>query len=224
MTVTRIFVATILAVTFVFISVSAGEKEGGSASASPEISGLLESIGKKVSDFKSLKTSFVQEKNLSVFQKKIILKGRVCLQKPGKLAWHVDHPCRYSVVITDRSIRQWDEGTKEVQETPLSGNPVFQNITNQLAVWFSGDYCSLLQDYCVTVREKKPVILRFVPKEKNMAAKVIKSITVTFREDERYIKRIDILEVGGDSTTIVFDNTEFNPPPQELDFEVKRRV
>jgi len=68
---------------------------------------MLRRLGENVSAFKSLKTNFVQEKDLAIFQNRIIMKGRIYLQKPNRMAWHVDEPVKYSVVITDKSIRQW---------------------------------------------------------------------------------------------------------------------
>jgi outer membrane lipoprotein carrier protein len=189
-----------------------------------DVHDMLRGLGEKVSNFKSLKTNFIQEKNLAIFKNKIILRGRIYLQKPNKIAWHVDEPVKYSVLITDKSIRQWDEDTNQVQEMSLSGNPVFQNVLNQLAVWFSGDYVSLLKDYDVLLLWKSPLVFEFIPKKGNVAGKIIKSITISVRDDERYLKQIKILEISGDSTTIIFKDTIFNAPIDNLDFEVKRRV
>jgi len=194
------------------------------ADESPDVTDMLRRLGENVSTFKNLKTEFVQEKNLAIFRNKIILKGRIFLQKPDKIAWHVDEPVKYSVVITDKSIRQWDEDTNRVQETALSGNPVFQNILNQLTVWFSGNYVPLLKDYDVRLLQKSPLVFEFIPKKSSAAGKFIKGITISLREDERYLKQIRILEISGDSTTIIFKDTIFDVPAENLDFEVKRRV
>jgi len=189
-----------------------------------DVTNLLRLLGKKISDFNNLKTDFVEEKDLAIFQKKIVLKGRVCIQKPNKIAWHVDKPIKYSVVITDTSILQWDEETNQVQEISLSQNPVFQNVLNQLTVWFTGDFTTFLEDYTIRVLRKSPFVIEFIPKEKNIAGKFVKSITITLREDERYLKQIKIQETNGDSTTITFNDTIINVPLDSLDFEVKRRV
>lgn len=194
------------------------------ADETSDIIEMLRRLGENVSAFKSLKTNFVQEKDLAIFQNKIIMKGRIYLQKPNRMAWHVDEPVKYSVVITDKLIRQWDEDTNRVQEIALSGNPVFQNVLNQLTVWFSGDYISLLKDYDVRILKKAPLVFEFTPKGNNIAGKIIKSITVSLREDEKYLRQIRILELSGDSTTITFKDTIFNAPINDLDFEVKRRV
>ena len=194
-----------------------------SSQENTDIPELLRKLGQKASDFKTLKTDFVQEKNLAVFQNKIVMKGRIYLQKPHRIAWHVDKPVKYSVLITDKVIRQWDEDTNQVQELPLSKNPVFKVVLGQLTTWFSGNYISLLDDYSLLVKKQNPFIFEFIPKETNFAKKIIRSITVTFRDDERYLKQIKILEISGDSTIITFENTVLNPPLEDHLFQVGRR-
>jgi outer membrane lipoprotein-sorting protein len=221
MKINKIFFISCLFTCFLFLFLASTLTAGDEAA---DITEMLRRLGENVSAFKSLKTNFVQEKDLAIFQNKIIMKGRIYLQKPNRMAWHVDEPVKYSVVITDKLIRQWDEDTNRVQEIALSGNPVFQNVLNQLTVWFSGDYISLLKDYNVRILKKSPLSFEFTPKENNVAGKIIKSITIGLREDERYLQQIKILEISGDSTTIIFKDTIFNAPINDQDFEVKRRV
>ncbi len=181
---------------------------------------FLNELGKSVSGFNSLKTEFTQEKEMAMFKEKLIMKGRIYLQKPGKVAWHVDSPVRYSVLITDKLIRQWDEDTNKVQEVSLTKNPLFQNVLNQLTVWFSGDYSSLLPVNTIRVTHDSPLAIEFLPTDRNVAGKVIRSITVTFREDRKYLQQIRIREVSGDVTTISFINTLLNVPLDSSSFDV----
>jgi len=221
MKINKIFFISCLLTCFLFLFIASTLAAGDETA---DITEMLRRLGENVSAFKSLKTNFVQEKDLAIFQNKIVMKGRIYLQKPNRMAWHVDEPVKYSVVITDKSIRQWDEDTNRVQEIGLSGNPVFQNVLNQLTVWFSGDYVSLLKDYDVRILKKSPLVFEFTPKGNNVAGKIIKNITIGLREDERYLQQIKILELSGDSTTITFKDTVFDAPYNSLDFEVKRRV
>ncbi len=191
---------------------------------SPELAGLpafLNSLGKKVSDFKTLKTDFIQEKEMAMFKEKIILKGRIYIRKPNELAWHVDSPLRYTVLITDTFIRQWDEDTNDVQEISLKKNPIFQNVLKQLTVWFSGEYGSLLEDNEMRLVTREPLVLEFKPRDNSISKKVIKSITITFRDDQTYLKQIRIQELSGDITTIMFTNTIMNAPLDRSSFEVR---
>jgi outer membrane lipoprotein-sorting protein len=184
------------------------------------LSVLLNSIGKKVSNFKTLKTDFTQEKEMAMFKEKLVLKGRIYLQKPNRVAWHVDKPLRYSILITDKFIRQWDEETDQVQELSLTKNPMFQNVIKQLTVWFSGEYGSLLETNDVRLVKRTPLTVEFSPRGNNDAGKVIKSITITFRDDQTYLQQIRMQELSGDVTTIIFTNTILNAPLDDSDFEV----
>lgn len=201
-----------------------GPAAGHAAPQPSDVAALLDSLGRGVGRFRTLKTDFTQEKRLAVFQNTVLLRGRIFLQKPARIAWHVDAPLKYSVVISDASIRQWDEDTDRVQEITFAKNPVLQNVMQQLTVWFSGDYSSLLKDYDVLVDGERPVILRFTPKRTSAAAKVVKQVRIEFREDNKYLRKLTIIEQGGDSTSITFTGTLFDVPLDALDFEVKRRV
>lgn len=185
---------------------------------------FLNELGKQVSDFKTLKTEFTEEKEMALFKDKLVIKGRIYLEKPNKVAWHVDSPLRYSVLITDKLIRQWDEDTNQVQEISLTKNPIFQNVLNQLTDWFSGNYSSLIQENKIRIITRAPLSIEFTPRENNIARKVIKSITITFREDRKYFSQIRIQELSGDITTLHFTNTLLNVPLDSKSFEVKGHV
>ena len=200
-------------------------ESGKGVSTQPaDLSAFLQTIGKKASNFKTLKTEFIQEKMMVMFKDKLILRGRIYLEKPNRIAWHVDAPVRYSALITDKLIRQWDEDTNKVQEISLTNNPVFQNVLSQLTVWFSGEYGSLLDTNDVRVVKREPLVIEFTPRENNISKKVIKSITITFRDDQNYLQQLRIQEMSGDVTTITFKNTILNAPLDSKSFEVNGRV
>ena len=198
--------------------------DGQATAPGASLRATLSRLEAQSSRLKTLKTDFVQEKNLAAFRHTLTLRGRIFMERGGRLAWHVDEPVRYSVLITDKVIRQWDEETRQAREIPLSGNPMLRTALDQISVWFNGDYTAALKEYEVALLQEKPVVIRFTPKPAALTARVLQSIELRFRANEEYLEHILILEAGGDSTLIRFENTILNSPLKEADFEVERRA
>lgn len=177
---------------------------------------LFKRMEKELAEIKTVRADFRQEKDLAMFEKTVVLSGRMAVQNPGKFAWHVDEPVKYSMVIIDADVSQWDEDTNRVTKVNIDRDPVFQIAFKQLTLWFSGDYAKLVEDYDVDILQRDPYVVIFTPREGSIFEKMIDGVTVTFREDERYIKKIEIREVTEDKTTISFKNPVLNEevPPE----------
>ncbi|MFH1904140.1 MAG: outer membrane lipoprotein carrier protein LolA [bacterium] len=184
---------------------------------------VLSRLEVKMSEIRTLKTDFVQEKKLAIFDRKIILKGKIFLKKPDLFAWHTEEPTRYSMIIRDDIISQWDEDIDQVQKVSMKDNPAFQTVIGQMRKWLSGIYMPLLEEYNITVLGQNPVSLKFTPRENTMAYNIINYVRIVFREDERYIHEIYINEKTGDSTLLRFNDTMLNSPINDAAWEVKPR-
>ena len=196
----------------------------GSQHVAPDIGGVLGRIEEKMLRIRTLKTRFIQEKYLAIFSQKVVLKGTVFVKKPSLFAWHVKEPVRYSLVIKDDVVRQWDEDTNRIQRVPLGKIPTFQTVIEQMTKWFYGTYTSISEEYDVTILKQHPVSLKFTPLESTVASKFINSVTIIFREDECYIKQIYLQEKSGDSMLLTFVEPLLNVPIDEVAWEVKPRV
>ena len=215
----RIPAVVLCAVLLAFAAVSPA-----SAGDPSDAAATLEMLGRGIASFQTLKTSFVQEKHLALFQSTIVLKGRIVLQKPGRVAWHVDSPVRSSVVIDGGTVRQWDEDSGRVQEISLAKNPLLQNVLGQLTGWFSGSYGAFLKDFDVELLKSAPYVFRFLPRKTHPAAAFLRSIEIEFRDDHRYLRRLTVVEQGGDRSDLTFLDTQFDVPLAPRDLEVKQRV
>ena len=165
-----------------------------------------------MADVKTVKTRFVQEKKMALFNHPLITRGSIWVEPPAHLLWRVDSPMRYALAIDGQRARQWDGETGRTTSMSLDGNPVFSAVTEQLNAWFGGRYGMLAQDYDIAQQSVSPAAFVFVPKPSAPSAKMLKSVTVVFREDERYIASIQIDDCGGDVTTLKFEETEINVP------------
>jgi len=220
--------ALILLILFLFIPANYCYAESSGIKTyhnlAPDLYEVLHRLEDKTSEIRTLKTEFVQEKELAVFKEKIILKGMIFLQKPELFAWHIIEPLSYSMVIKGDILSQWDENTKKTQKISLSKNPAFQVAISQMKDWFSGKYTSMTEDYNIIILKKKPVSLKFIPKKNTIVSNVIDSVIVIFRDDERYIHQIYIKENSSNSTLITFLNTQLNTPLEATAWEVQPRV
>ena len=168
------------------------------ASSPRDVVAVLDDLEKTMSGTKTIQTDFIQEKNLALFNQKIILKGKVFIQKPRLLSWRVLSPMRYSMVMSGDTISQWDEDTDKVQRVSLANNPSFQLAVEQMEKWFYGTFKSMQGDYKITLITEHPIALEFVPLESSLSRNFIKRATIFFQEDERYIKEVRIEERDGD--------------------------
>jgi outer membrane lipoprotein-sorting protein len=187
-----------------------------------DVAAVLRSIEEQFTGVKTVQAAFIQTKELAIFDQAITLEGRVSLENPGRLAWRVDRPVRYAVVLDGAELRQWDEDSGKVQTISLSGNPVFQTVARQLQVWFSGKYASLADEYEIRLGDaKEQTALLFEPRSGAAASKAIRRVTVSFGADRRYIETIMIEDVSGDRTSIRFTNTRLNEPISAEEWKVK---
>lgn len=189
-----------------------------------ELDTILCSLQEKMSKVSTIQTDFIQEKNLALFKQKLILKGKIFIQKPGMLSWRVFSPMRYSLVISANQISQWDQDSNQVQSVSLAKNPSFQVAIQQMQNWFSGSYQSMQGDYQIKLISQQPVRLEFIPKDKSVARNFIKQVTVLFQNDRQYIKEISILEKSGDSTLLMFIKPQLNQVISPKAWEVKADV
>ena len=186
------------------------------------ISPQLAELQRSLAGITSVQSDFVEEKHLSVLQQAVLIKGHLAIQNPGLFSWQVTEPLRFNLLVDGTTLRQWDEATGETQEMSMAGNPVFGIITTQLRGWFSGQLESLLADFDAVADTSAPApTITFTPRETSVADKVIRRVTLTFREDRRYIREITIEERNGDWTSMTFMNTVLNAAIDPTQWEVK---
>jgi outer membrane lipoprotein-sorting protein len=202
-------------------SLAASDPPPGDSAALEEVLSRLE---ERVAGIETLKADFVQQKFLAILDDPLLLKGTIAMEKPDLFSWKVREPLKYSMVIRGEVVRQWDEDTRRVEKISLSKNPVFAMAIHQMREWLSGAYRSMLGQYQVTIVDREPLSLEFVPRDTALAQEVIAVVTVEFDRDDRYIRRIDIREKEGDRTLITFSNTRLNAPIAPAAWKVEQDV
>jgi outer membrane lipoprotein carrier protein len=190
------------------------------AATRPASKEFLAQLQDKLRSVNSVEADFVQEKTLAVFDHTITIKGHFALQKPDQLIWIVKEPVKYAVRVKGEEVRQWDQDTKNVQVNHFGDDPAFKAVSEQIQAWFLGNYKFLAETFDVNIESDKPLILSFTPKADSVAAKFIKHIQMTFGQDDLYINKLTLEEVGGDLTTIQFIQPQINKPIKDSTWEI----
>jgi outer membrane lipoprotein-sorting protein len=200
------FVVFLVWMVFGWMNVCCAQATENGADVREVISGL----SREMKDIETVQSDFVQEKKLQIFDQKIVMEGRMFLQKPDRFSWHVRKPLRYAMIMDNRVMRQWDEESGSVQPLVFERNPALAAAVQQIQQWFSGAYEVLGGEYDIALVSREPIVLSFFPKTGTASSAVIERVAVAFRPDKRYIERIEIYERGGDSTVLSFTNTSVN--------------
>lgn len=180
----------------------------------------LQELERQLSEVRTVQTAFVQEKRLAIFDKTVVLEGRIALERGRRLAWHVAKPVRHAMILQGDRIQLWDEDTNQVQTIHLDANPAFKAMSEQMRAWFSGEYSALAGNYDVSISGENPLTVTFVPKAGTALAKTVVAVKVTFADDRRRLLEINMLEEGGDSNRIRFLDPVLNEPIPESAWKV----
>ncbi len=190
---------------------------------SPSLRKALFDIEENMSGLQSVRSDFRQTKELAIFEREMVITGEMALEEPGRMAWRVHEPVKYTMVIKDAQMTHWDEDTDSVQSMSMDDDPAIQSVFEQLTTWFSGKYHSFIEEYRIELKQEGPYIVVFTPRQQSVFADLIDEIEVKFREDARYIEKLTILEADGDRSVIEFKNTSLDVELPPETWEVRPR-
>jgi len=187
----------------------------------PEIAARLKQLESKLSKVRTLKVNFVQEKEMAILEQKLVIKGRITLQQPDRLAWRVNSPIRFAMILDGATLHQWSEDSGAVQQFSLADNPVFKTAMKQIQSWFSGNYLALTSDFNVTLLHDPPLTLLFTPRAGSATRDLITRIIMRFGTDEYFLDSLEVDETGGDKMRITFSQMELNPAVARTEWNVR---
>ena len=159
----------------------------------------------------SIKSSFVQEKNLSMLSEKIISQGKFWFKREQKVRIEYEKPFRYLLLINGDQILIRDDQ----KETKMSAhsNKLFQQINKVIVDCLSG---AILEnkDFAPRVfQNEKMYLLEMSPVSKGIK-EFFQTIIVLVNKDDWSVTSIQMNEAGGDNTIIRFSDKALN---QKLD-------
>ncbi|MEZ4601631.1 MAG: outer membrane lipoprotein carrier protein LolA [Syntrophotaleaceae bacterium] len=171
---------------------------------------VLDRLTELAGGVETLASDFSQEKYLSVFQDVLPAKGRFYYQKPDRLRWEMTEPMVSGFVLDGGKGRRWQDSAGRGERFDISREPVMKIVADQLLAWTRADFETLRRDYRISLSGGQPVRLRLVPKGE--AAGFLDHLSITFADDGRHVRQVEVHEKGGDYTRITFHHTLVNGP------------
>lgn len=156
----------------------------------------------------TLRSDFIQEKYLSMFEERLTSTGQFYYQKPNQLRWELIEPVGSGFVINGDSGQRWHQRIEGSESFKLDQDPAMSLIAQQLFAWAKADLEWLEQNYHISIINEKPIQLKLIPLD--AAAQFLSHLVITFNDSDRYVVAVEIHEKDGDSTRINFSNSVVN--------------
>ena len=155
----------------------------------------------------SIKSDFVQEKNLSMLSEKIISKGKFWFKKESQVRMEYSAPFQYLMIINKDKVFIKDGQKQNTIST--KSNKLFQQINKITVDCVQGNVLNNA-DFKVKLFENKgSYLVELSPVPKNLK-EFFKSINVIVDKKDYAVTSIDMNEQSGDNTLIRFTNKEMN--------------
>ena len=166
----------------------------------------------------SIKSDFVQEKNLSMLSEKITSKGKFYFKKENLVRMEYTSPFQYLMIMNGSTVYIKD-GQKE-NKISTKSNKLFQQI-NKITVDCIQGTALDNKDFTMKVFENgQNYLVELTPTSKNLKD-FFKTINMTIAKKDFSVSKIDMLEPSGDNTAISFVNKEMNTNLPDALFTIK---
>ena len=155
----------------------------------------------------SIKSDFVQEKNLSLLAEKITSKGKFWFKKDNLVKMEYIQPFQYLMILNGTNVYVKD--SQKENKVSVKSNKLFQQINKIMVDCVKGEALQS-KDFTVKVFENDiSYLAELTPTDKNMK-KLFKNINMIIEKKAFGVTKIEMHEPSGDNTIISFINRELN--------------
>ncbi len=177
-------------------------------------------INASAAALKSMDCSFVQAKNLSMLNEKMVSKGRMVYRQSDKLRWEYTSPYQYLFIFNGTKVYVGNKSRKDVIDT--NSNKVFKEVARIMMNTVTGKALSNQTDFTVSVASNgSSYVVTLVPKKKDLK-QMFSKIVLTFTKSDIMISEVDIYEKNGDRSNIVLKNIVTNTTVNESLFAIPK--
>ena len=156
----------------------------------------------------TIKSDFIQEKNLSFLSEKIISKGLFYFKKESKIRWQYTEPFDYLIIINDDKIYIKDEDRESKYD--MASNKIFKEINKIISGCVQGDILNNDKEYKIEYYENYNFYyVKLTPYSEKMK-EFLSNINIYFDKKDFSVSKLEMIELSGDYTKIEFLNKKLN--------------
>ena len=186
----------------------------GAALAAGGDAATLDAIQKKYEETRSFKAKFVQKSYLKIMVQSQEARGKVSIQKPGKMRWDYRAPDRQILISNDDGI--WLYLPEENQVTKMQVESVYSSNTPALFLAGEGRLKESFHIKKIT-KDKSGWTVVLVPKEADNNIDRL----ILFTDNSYQIVGSSVYDKLGNKTKMLFSNIQINPGFSEETFQFR---
>lgn len=166
----------------------------------------------------SIQCEFVQDKNLSMMDDKIVSAGKFWFKRENKVRMEYQKPSYYLLVINGNEIKTKD-GQKE-NKVSAKSNKVFEQVNRMMIDCVQGTALDSKSFTSKLFEGPQSYLVELTPVVRNLQG-IFKTINLTVDKKDHSVVKIDMREQSGDNTLISFQHKQVNVNIPDALFSVK---
>ncbi len=180
---------------------------------------VIASIDRSATALRSLQGDFVQTKELSLLQERMVSRGVIYYrQAGGALRWEYLTPYRYTFILNGERVMMRSGDRTDVIET--AENRVFREIARLMMNSLTGRSLATTSDFEVhVIVEPERWVVELTPRRREME-QFFARIRLSYDPSRQLVSRVELIERSGDRTTIELKNLKTNQTIDEGVFAV----
>jgi len=184
----------------------------------PDVAAFSKELSASAASINSLKSSFHQEKNLSLLEDKVTSSGIFLFKKEHMLRMEYKEPFSYLLIINNDKITIRDR--QKTSSYSAGSNKIFTSINRIMEDCLRGTVLDN-KDFKSTIYIGKDYnLIELIPVNKEMKTLFTK-LEVFLNKENFTVEKLNMVEVTGDNTLIIFSSKEYNKPISDSEFSVK---
>lgn len=208
----------IILITFLIVTAFSTQAQYAGYSPVADITKFKTDFSAATQKTSSVKSDFVQDKNLSMLSEKITSRGKFWFKKESRVRMEYTQPFQYLMVLNKDKVYVKD-GQKE-NKISAKSNKLFQQINRIMIDCMQGTMLSNSDFKTRVFENRNAALVELVPVTRGLK-ELFKSINVIVDKKDFSVTSIEMQEISGDNTIMRFTNKELNASIPDTLFDIK---